>query len=144
MTTYRVVAVVGIVIRTVGVAGLTTLSTTTPLWKFALGFVPVGGVLLPLIPLGFGIGLRFPVYVLAAQNQVATVDVGEAGGLIQFLQSLGEAIGLSVLPSFQATRYAALAPASAGACVPGPPSPACLGYLSSVESALITSYDQRS
>ena len=53
-------------------AGLSGLSTTTPLWKFAFGFIPVGGIVLPLIPLGFGIGLTFPVFLLAAQNQVQT------------------------------------------------------------------------
>ena len=140
---YRVVAGFGIVIGIVGMAVLTGLSTTTPLWKFAFGFVPVGGVVLPLIPLGFGVGLTFPVYLLAAQNQVKMEDVGEAGGLIQFLQSLGGAVGLSVLGSFQATRLAALDPSPSAACSsPTPPLPACASYLGSLETALIKSYDQ--
>jgi EmrB/QacA subfamily drug resistance transporter len=105
---YRAVAVAGLVIGIIGMASLTTLSTTTPLWILVFGFIPVGGVVLPLVPLGFGIGMTFPVFLLAAQNQVGTADVGEAGGLIQFLQSLGGAVGLSVLASFQATRLAAL------------------------------------
>jgi EmrB/QacA subfamily drug resistance transporter len=125
---YRVVAVAGILISIVGMVGLSGLSSSTPLWDFAFGFVPVGGVVLPLIPLGFGIGLTFPVFLLAAQNQVSKDDVGEAGGLIQFLQSLGGAIGLSMLASFQATRFQSLAPA-----VPS---------LASTETAIITSYDQ--
>jgi MFS family permease len=118
---YRAVAVAGLVIGIIGMASLTTLSVTTPIWILVFGFIPVGGVVLPLVPLGFGIGMTFPVFLLAAQNQVGTADVGEAGGFIQFLQSLGGAVGLSVLASFQATRWAAL-----GA------SP----------SALLTSYDQ--
>jgi hypothetical protein len=125
---YRVVAVTGILISIVGMVGLSELSASTPLWDFAFGFLPVGGVVLPLIPLGFGIGLTFPVFLLAAQNQVSKDDVGEAGGLIQFLQSLGGAIGLSMLASFQATRFKALAPA-----VPS---------LASTETAILTSYDQ--
>lgn len=107
---YRAVALLGVVIGIVGMAGLTTLTVTTPLWTFYLGFIPVGGIVLPLIPLGFGIGLTFPVFLLAAQNQVGSADVGEAGGLIQFLQTLGGAIGLSVLTSFQQTRFATLDP----------------------------------
>jgi EmrB/QacA subfamily drug resistance transporter len=118
---YRTVAVTGLLIGIVGMASLTTLSPTTPLWILIFRFIPVGGVVLPLVPLGFGIGMTFPVFLLAAQNQVGTADVGEAGGLIQFLQSLGGAVGLSVLASFQATRLAALGPSPA---------------------SLLTSYDQ--
>lgn len=140
---YRTVAVVGIAIGMVGMAGLSTLSTTTPLWKFALGFVPVGGIVLPLMPLGFGVGLTFPVFLLAAQNQVQMADVGEAGGLIQFLQSLGGAIGLSVLASFQSTQLAALDPRPSAACSSAnPPAAICGSYLGSLESSLIKSYDQ--
>jgi EmrB/QacA subfamily drug resistance transporter len=123
---YRVVAVSGVLIGIVGMAGLTNLTTSTPLWIFRFG-LPVGGVVLPLIPLGFGIGMTFPVFLLAAQNLVGSDDVGEAGGLIQFLQSLGGAVGLSVLASFQATRLAA------NLRSPGP---------SSFPAALINSYDQ--
>ena len=92
---YRTLAVIGLVIAMIGMAGLSQLSTTTPLWTFKLDVIPVGGLILPLIPLGFGVGLTFPVYLLAAQNQVQKSDVGEAGGLIQFFQSLGGAVGLS-------------------------------------------------
>ena len=51
---YRTVTIVGVVIGIVGMAGLTTLATTTPLWKFMLGFIPVGGIILPLIPWASG------------------------------------------------------------------------------------------
>lgn len=140
---YRTVAAAGAVIGMVGMAGLSTLSTTTPLWKFAFGFIPFGGIVLPLIPLGFGVGLTFPVFLLAAQNQVSIADVGEAGGLIQFLQSLGGAIGLSVLASFQATRFASLDPPPDPACLSGnPPAAVCGSFLGSLETSLIQSYDQ--
>lgn len=140
---YRVVTAIGLIIGIIGMAGLTGLSTSTPLWQFMFGFVPVGGVILALIPLGFGIGMTFPVFLLAAQNQVSTVDVGEAGGLIQFLQSLGGAVGLSVLASFQATRFTSLDPSPSAACLStSPPVPLCASYLGSLESSLINSYDQ--
>jgi EmrB/QacA subfamily drug resistance transporter len=140
---YRVVAVAGVLIGIIGMAGLTGLTSSTPLWIFKFGIVPVGGVVLPLLPLGFGIGLTFPVFLLAAQNQVGTADVGEAGGLIQFLQSLGGAVGLSVLASFQTTRLTALDPSPSAACsTSSPPLPLCGDYLSSFPGSLITSYDQ--
>jgi MFS family permease len=141
--TYRAVAVVGLIIGIVGMVGLTTLSTTTPLWRFAFGVLPVGGIILPLIPLGFGIGLTFPVYLLAAQNQVESADVGEAGGFIQFLQSLGGAVGLSVLASFQSTQFKSLDPSPNPACTSvTPPIPLCANYLTSLEGSLVRSYDQ--
>jgi EmrB/QacA subfamily drug resistance transporter len=140
---YRVVALVGIVIAIVGMYLLTDLTLTTPLWTFYLYVIPVQGVVLGLIPLGFGIGLTFPVYLLAAQNQVAEADVGEAGGLIQFLQSLGGAVGLSVLASFQQTRFTDLDPSPSAACSStNPPFPECASYLGSFKGALLTSYDQ--
>ncbi len=140
---YRTVAAVGLVIGMVGMAGLAGLSTTTPLWKFVFGFIPVGGIILPLIPMGFGVGLTFPVFLLAAQNQVKMADVGEAGGLIQFLQSLGGAVGLSVLASFQATQFASLDPSPSPACLStSPPMPTCASYLGALETSLIKSYDQ--
>ena len=140
---YRVVAASGLIIGMIGLAVLTGLSVATPLWRFMFGVIPVGGIILPLIPLGFGIGLTFPVFLLAAQNQVKTADVGEAGGLIQFLQSLGGAVGLSVLASFQATRFASLDPLPSAACAStNPPLSLCANYLGSLEVSLIKSYDQ--
>ncbi|MGP8076591.1 MAG: MFS transporter [Thermoplasmata archaeon] len=140
---YRVVSVLGLIIAMIGMAGLTQLSDTTPLWKFMFVVIPVGGVVLPLIPLGFGVGLTFPVFLLAAQNQVGTLDVGEAGGLIQFLQSLGGAVGLSVLASFEQTRFTALDPSPSPACsMLPPPLPQCANYLAAFPHSLITAYDQ--
>ena len=140
---YRVVAAVGVIVGAIGMADLTGLATTTPLWKFSFGVIPVGGIVLPLIPLGFGIGMTFPVFLLAAQNQVKTEDVGEAGGLIQFLQSLGGAVGLSVLASFQATRFSSLDPSPSAACLSAnPPVPLCANFLGSLEGSLVSSYDQ--
>ena len=106
--TFRTVVLVGIGISIVGLYFLTGLTVSTPVWKLAYGFLPVGGLVLPLIPLGFGVGLTFPVFLLATQNQVPKKDVGEASSLIQFLQSLGGSIGLSVLATYQNSRFLAL------------------------------------
>ncbi|MFY9717429.1 MAG: MFS transporter [Thermoplasmata archaeon] len=139
---YRVVALLGIVIAILGMVDLSMLSVSTPLWKFAFGFIPTAGVVVALLPLGFGIGLTFPVFLLAAQNQVSTIDVGEAGGLIQFLQSLGGAVGLSVLASIQETRFATLDPSPSPACASAsPPFPLCSTYITLYRGSLISSYD---
>jgi EmrB/QacA subfamily drug resistance transporter len=139
---YRTIIVVGVILSLIGLAVLTGLSVTTPTWKFAYGFLPVGGVILPLIPLGFGIGLTFPVFLLATQNQVAAKDVGEAGGFIQFLQSLGGAIGLSLLSSYQQFRLGVLDPSPDPSCATSTPVfPTCATYLSKFPTSVITSYD---
>jgi hypothetical protein len=63
--------------------------------------------------------------------------------LIQFLQTLGGAVGLSVLASLQATRFAALDPSPSPACLsPSPPVPLCGGFLGSLQVSLVSSYDQ--
>ncbi|MCI4348021.1 MAG: hypothetical protein L3J97_05320, partial [Thermoplasmata archaeon] len=140
---YRTVAGIGIVAGTIGMFGLTRLTTSTPLWTFYAGIFPVGGLIVWLIPMGFGIGLTFPVFLLAAQNLVGTADVGEAGGLIQFIQSLGGAVGLAVLASFQQTRFAALDPSPSAACSTlTPPFPECAGFLTALPQSLLQSYDQ--
>lgn len=140
---YRAVAATGLIIGIVGMASLTRLASTTPLWKFMFGFFPTGGIIVPLIPLGFGIGLTFPVFLLAAQNQVKSADVGEAGGLIQFLQSLGGAVGLSVLASYQSTKLSALDPSPSASCLTKTPQlPLCANYLGTLQVSLVKSYDQ--
>jgi EmrB/QacA subfamily drug resistance transporter len=140
---YRAVVLTGITISAVGLFFLTRVEATTPVWVFAYGFLPVGGLILPLIPAGFGIGLTFPVFLLAAQNQVPPEDVGEAGGLVQFLQSLGGAMGISLLASFQTARFQALDPSPLpGATCLTDPSPACGPFLQQFASATTTSFDE--
>ena len=99
--------------------------------------------MLPLIPLGFGVGLTFPVFLLAVQNEVATRDVGEASGLVQFLQSLGGSIGLSVLASYATSRFTQLDPLPSAVCnTPAAPTQAvCLPYLANLPGAEVTAYD---
>jgi EmrB/QacA subfamily drug resistance transporter len=141
---YRNLTLIGAVIAAFGFVFLLPVSATTPTWVLAYGFLPVGGIVLPLIPIGFGAGLTLPVFILAVQNEVPTADVGAASGLVQFLQSLGASMGVSLLLVFQQWRFNVLAPAvPAGGCPPGPPAtPACAAYDSSTLTALVHSYDQ--
>jgi EmrB/QacA subfamily drug resistance transporter len=141
---YRNLTAAGALISAAGFVFLTATTVTTPVWVVAYGFLPVGGIVLPLIPIGFGAGLTLPVFILAVQNEVPTADVGAASGLVQFLQSLGASMGVSLLAVFQQWRYHAFAPAApAGGCAPtGAPTPICASYDASTLAALVHSYDQ--
>jgi EmrB/QacA subfamily drug resistance transporter len=141
--TYRVQVLTGILIAIAGMILLRGITTATPPWQLAFGVLPVGGVILPLIPIGFGIGLTFPVFFLAVQNEVPPADVGEASGLIQFLQSLGGSIGLSLLASYAVSRVNVLDPSPAPVCTTpsGPLQPVCAPYFLKLASAEVTAYD---
>jgi EmrB/QacA subfamily drug resistance transporter len=112
---YRAVVAPGLLVA--GVAGvfLATLTASTPLWVLAFGFLPVGGLALPLIPLGFGLGLSLAGTTIAVQNEAPPAEVGAAIGLTRFLQSLGGALGLSLLTVYLSERTRAL---SSGATTP--------------------------
>ncbi len=140
---YRTLVVAGLLVGLGGLALLRGITATTPVWTLAFGFLPVGGIILPLIPLGFGIGLTFPVFLLAVQNEVASKDVGEASGLVQFLQSLGGSIGLSVLGSYATSRFAQLDPSPAAVCqtASAPTDPVCFPYLAQLPAAEVSAYD---
>ncbi len=81
-----------------GVCGLFLFGVTasTPLWVLAFGFLPVGGLVLPLIPLGFGAGIGLAGATIAIQNEVPRHEVGAGIGITRFFQSLGGAVGLSL------------------------------------------------
>ncbi|MGC2288972.1 MAG: MFS transporter [Thermoplasmata archaeon] len=113
-----------------GAAGLllTHLTPSTPIWVLAYGFLPVGGIALPLIPMGFGLGLSLAGTTIAVQNEAPPAEVGGAIGITRFLQSLGGALGISLLTVFLTWRNGVL---SAGATTP-------TAFL----SALVTSYSE--
>ncbi|MCI4328488.1 MAG: hypothetical protein L3J86_02780, partial [Thermoplasmata archaeon] len=141
---YRNVTALGALISAGGFVFLTAVTATTPVWILKFGFLPVGGIVLPLIPIGFGAGLTLPVFILAVQNEVPTADVGAASGLVQFLQSLGASMGVSLLAVFQQWRFNTAAPSvPAGGCsAAAPPSAACGAYFQGELTALVHSYDQ--
>jgi EmrB/QacA subfamily drug resistance transporter len=138
---YRPLVVFGVAVSAIGMFFLTKFTSTTPFWVLSYGFLPTGGMVLPLIPIGFGIGITFPVFLIAVQNQVPTEEVGAAGGLVQFLQQLGGSIGLTILSSYEATRATALAPTPPVGCSPALPSPTCLPYFAAVQSSAVSAFD---
>jgi EmrB/QacA subfamily drug resistance transporter len=112
---YRTLIAPGLVAA--GLAGLflTDLAPTTPLWQLAFGWLLVGGLAVPLIPLGFGLGLALSGSTIAVQNEAPRAEVGAAIGISRFFSSLGGAVGLSLLTVFLSWRLGLL---SAGATTP--------------------------
>jgi EmrB/QacA subfamily drug resistance transporter len=142
-TSYRRVATFGFALAAVGTYFLTQISSTTPVWQFAYGFIPTGGIILPLPLIGFGLGLTIPVSVLSAQFSVAREQIGAATAVAQFLAVLGGAVGISLLTSFFQWRVAALTPdAPASPCGPGSFSGQCVGYVQAVTNAGATAIQE--
>ncbi len=50
-----------------------------------------------LLVIGVGLGANFPITTVSVQNAVEVRDLGAATGVLQFLRSLGSAIGIAVL-----------------------------------------------
>jgi EmrB/QacA subfamily drug resistance transporter len=57
----------------------------------------VGGILLPLVLFGFGMGLNFVTLTLTAVSGVAPHESGAASGLLNATQQVGGSLGLSIL-----------------------------------------------
>jgi MFS family permease len=123
---YRAVMVPAMVISMIGGLFLVGISAAVPLWQFQWGFVPVGGLVLPLVPLGLGTGIVLTGSFLVVQNESPAEDIGSSLALFSFLKNLGGAVGLSFLTAFEAWRFGVLTPASS--------TPA------EVQGALVTSY----
>ena len=142
--TYRSLTAFGTALALVGTFFLTQITASTPTWQFIFGFLPTGGLILVLPPIGLGIGLTFAVTLLASQFAVSQDDVGAATGIIQFLGVLGGAIGVSILSSFEQWRIGVLSPALPSQnCLTGQTSSTiCASYLQGVQNASFTSIQE--
>jgi EmrB/QacA subfamily drug resistance transporter len=142
---YRPLVASGMALVVLGMFALTRVSASTPVWSFTYGLVPTGGIVLPLVPMGFGLGLTLGPTTLMAQYRVAAKDIGAATGLIQFLGTLGASIGLSLFTTYQSWQYGLIAPtAPPAACQTAPPPPSCVGPIAQYQQAnlqaLVTSF----
>jgi len=141
---YRVLLATGTALASVGAFLLSGVGTTTPLWTFTDGYLLTGGIALFVIPLGFGIGMTFAPTAVAVQYAVPPKDIGAASSLVQFLSSLGGAVGVSLLSSYEQTRLRALDPVPAGLTCPVPPSfpfpSGCGGFYSALLGSSATAY----
>jgi EmrB/QacA subfamily drug resistance transporter len=80
------------------VAG-TAITTGAMVWftRIAPGSSYVGGVMGPMILFGLGLGLTFVTLTLTAVSRVGQEQIGAASGLLNAMQQVGGALGLSVL-----------------------------------------------
>ena len=94
---YRLQGLIGIGIMA---GGMVLTSRMTPETSFgqAVASIVVGG---------FGLGVTFPSFTIAVQNATPPHLLGAATSATQFYRSIGGALGLAVLGSFMANRFAA-------------------------------------
>jgi EmrB/QacA subfamily drug resistance transporter len=101
---YRTVVAPALLVAALATTALASISATTPLWEFRDRIVLVGGLVLPLIPMGLGMGIALSGALIVVQNEAGAKEVGGAIGFVRFLQSLGGAVGLSLLTAYQEWR----------------------------------------
>ena len=94
---YRIQGMIGIAIMA---AGMVLMSRMTADTSFEQG---VGSIVVA----GLGLGMTFPSFTIAVQNAVPANMLGAATSATQFYRSVGGALGLAVLGSHMANRFAA-------------------------------------
>jgi hypothetical protein len=86
----------GMAVVIAGIALLSTIDATTPLWQVG-AFMAV---------LGLGLGATMQNLVLAVQNNTAQADMGAASSVVAFFRSLGGSVGISALGAVLAHQVA--------------------------------------
>ena len=122
---YKFLAIGGLLIMGIGMLLLTKLSAATTDIHF----------ILTLILTGAGLGLTFPVFVIAIQNAFEHRRIGTVTAALQFFRSIGGLVGVSFYGSL-------LVSGLAGAGIAGITpdfllSPAALGTLSAAQVAVL-------
>jgi EmrB/QacA subfamily drug resistance transporter len=85
----------GMALATVGMAFFTRMNTeTTQL-----------GAILPMVIVGFGMGMTMPTIVLATQNAVSHRDLGTATSAVNFFRSIGGTIGVALFGGIFSARF---------------------------------------
>lgn len=92
---YRALITAGTAILTLGLYLLTMVTVSSP---FAT-LMEYGAVM------GFGMGMTFPVIILAMQYSVSQRQIGIVSSLAQFTRNLGGTIGLAVFGSLQINAF---------------------------------------
>ena len=87
----------GMIAVIAGIALLSTIGATTPLWQTGI-FMAV---------LGLGLGATMQNLVLAVQNTIALADMGSGSSLVAFFRSLGGSVGIAGLGAVLANQVAA-------------------------------------
>ena len=93
---YRLQGLIGIAAMC---AGTFLVSTMSPSTSFAVAVAYI-------VVLGSGLGITFPSFTIAVQNAVPHSLLGAATSATQFYRSVGGAVGLAVMGSLMASRFA--------------------------------------
>lgn len=116
-----IILVVGILFTTVASGALITRTGRYKRYPVAGTLLAVGGIWLftalnsasspylvmtAMLGLGLGIGLVMQVMVLVVQNSADRRDLGAATSTVTFLRQVGSSVGVAVLGSLIATRFA--------------------------------------
>jgi MFS family permease len=93
---YRLLGSIGFIIATVGFLLLSRMTTET---SYAVAVINI-------ILVGFGVGIIFPIHVLAVQNTVSYAIMGTATSTITLLRPLGGVLGLAMVGSILNNTFA--------------------------------------
>ena len=94
---YRIQGLVGIAIMGGGMALMSRMTADT---SFAQAVASI-------VIMGLGLGITFPSFTISVQNAVPHNLLGVVTSATQFYRSVGGALGLAVLGSYMANRFAA-------------------------------------
>lgn len=97
---YRVWPIGGLAMATVGMALLSVMEATTPLWLSSIY----------MVVLGLGVGATMQVTVLVVQNSVDHGDLGVATSAVQFFRQMGGSFGVAVFGAVMNARLASELP----------------------------------
>jgi EmrB/QacA subfamily drug resistance transporter len=84
---YQMLTIIGAVVLTIGVFLMTQISTTTSLLYTTVAMVIAG----------IGLGMFFPVLTLVAQNALPRQRMGVGTGVITYLRSIGQTLGIAIV-----------------------------------------------
>jgi EmrB/QacA subfamily drug resistance transporter len=94
---YKILSGVGIAIMSVGIFLLSRMTVNTS----------YSTAVLYMVITGLGLGPTMPVFTIAVQNAVSQTMLGVATSATAFFRSIGGSVGLAILGSIMANRFAA-------------------------------------
>ena len=109
---YRTIAITGVTVTAFGMLLLSRMDQTT---SYSM-------VVANMMVVGVGLGVTMPIFSLTVQNAVDLSQVGVATSAIQFLRSMGGAIGAAIFGAVLSNRFGGAMeramPAAAAAALP--------------------------
>ncbi|MFQ5795642.1 MAG: MDR family MFS transporter [Candidatus Bipolaricaulia bacterium] len=125
---YRIQGLIGLVIMSIGMALLSRMTVDTTF----------GQAVRNIVLMGFGLGTTMPLFVIAVQNAVPYRVLGVATTSTQFVRSIGGTLGLAILGSVMANRFASTFTTELPATVRGALPPERLADLASNPQILVS------